>query len=226
MLFGKGPSPCPLPIGWGEGGRWRRLRDGEKGLLAVSFFEGGEQFGLMWRWGQIIGGVIAPERLPGEPGGNLERAGDLAEVHFSDFLVAKIFEVTQTGGAELLGDVPFLFTVFAGAAGPMGGILGLKSGLGLGVGLSQSGIVIVETLVPSEFAGPVSDGPRGLAEGVSHGRERAGLAELEVGEEGGEGARGFAGLTREGGWGRRTTDHGQRTGWGRRLGAGSRERGV
>jgi len=180
-------------------------------VWAVSLFKRGEQFGLVGSRGRVIGGVVAAERLPGDAGGDLEGAGDLAEGHFFHFLVAETFEEAQDGGEESLTGGPFLLPVIAGAAGPLLGLLEVEGGLGLGVGLKQAGNVGVQAVAPLEFAGPFFDGGRVLAEGIGDGGQGAGLAELEVGEEGGEGARGFAGTTGEGG------------GW--KLGARSGERG-
>jgi len=72
-----------------------------------------------------------------------------------------------------------------------------------GLLLQKAGLAGLEALRRGMFAGPVLHGSRGFAEFVGHGRERTGLTQLEMRHEGAEGARGFAGKTREGGRGSR-----------------------
>jgi hypothetical protein len=139
----------------------------------------------------------ATKGLPGDESGNLERARNLGERHVLDFAVAEVFEEAKDGGEEFLTGDPFLFPKFAGAARPIGGLLEVAGGLGLGLSLEQAGVEGVQAVAPAVFAGPIFDGGGIFAEGAGNGPEGATVTELEESQESAEGARGFAGLAGE-----------------------------
>jgi len=139
------------------------------------------------------------ESLTGEAAGDVEGAGGLAEGHFAEFLIADGFEKALSGGAEFLSGFPFLLAALDGAAGPIGGVFVVEIELDLGLMLEEAGIERGDALGPLMTNGPLLDRREMLVELVGDGLERAGAAEGEVGREGGEGARSFAGGSGEGG---------------------------
>src|ERR1035441_9414598 len=80
--------------------------------LAIGLFQSGTQFGLERGQCWFIRDVRATKGLPGDLGGNLERARNLADRRALDFAVAEVFEETQDGGEEFLTGDPFLFPKF------------------------------------------------------------------------------------------------------------------
>ena len=168
--------------------------------LAVGLFQGGEQFGLDRGQGRLIGSLRAAQREAGQPRGDLEGAGCLAQGHAFHSPVTDVLEVAYHRSEEFLGGGPFLFAVFVQAARPIGGLLPADGGLRLGLLLQEAGVERLDAVAPAVSAGPALDGVGLLAQLIGDGQQRAALAELEEGEESAAGARGFAGATGEGGW--------------------------
>jgi len=112
--------------------------------------------------------------------------------------VAEGFEEALSGGKEFLGGIPFLLAETVEARGPIGGLFALTFGGVSSLLLEQAGIEMEKPLGPIVFAGPVFDRRETFTKFVGDGLVRAGVAELEPGDEGAEGARGFAGEALEG----------------------------
>ncbi len=167
--------------------------------LAVDAFDGVEHVLLDGGQGGVLGRGEFGSREGGaaDAGGDVQRTGDLSQGHFAELFVAERLEEADDRGEEFLGGVPFFFAEAFEAQGPVGGLFGLESGLGLGLLLEEAGVEGLEAFFPIEPAGPVFDGAQVLAELVGDELEGAGGAELEEGHKGVEGARGFAGQAGE-----------------------------
>ena len=76
--------------------------------LAVGLFQGGEQFGLDRGQGRLIGSLRAAQREAGQPRGDLEGAGCLAQGHAFHSPVTDVLEVAYHRSEEFLGGGPFL----------------------------------------------------------------------------------------------------------------------
>ena len=109
-----------------------------------------------------------------------------------EVLLTERFKEALGRGEEFLGGVPLLLAEAVEAAGPVGGVAGLRFGLGLELLLEKAGVEGMQTAAPVKPGGPVLDGAELLAERVGHRLVRAGLAELKEGDEGVVGARGLA----------------------------------
>ena len=180
--------PAPRP-----GVRPRRGRRAGHGLL-----QGGGEGGFQRGRSRLIREQIAGEGLARNPGRDLKGERDLGERHLFDFAVAEALEEAEDGTEEFLAGDPFVFPEFATAAGPIGGGRLREGGLGGDLGLKQAGLTGEQAVAPVILAGPIFHGGRIFAEDLRDGRKRAGLAQLEEGEESPEGARGLAGAAGEG----------------------------
>ncbi len=170
-----------------RGGSWSGLAvealDGIHELL----LNGGE-FGL-----DGLGEFSASEGGATEDGRDAQGAGDLGNGHFAEVLVTEGFEEARGGGVEFLGSIPFLFAEAAEAAGPIGGLLALEGGEVAGVLVNKAGVKGLKAIGPIVFGGPFLDGVKGFSELIGDRLMGGGVAEPDVSDEGGEGARGFAG---------------------------------
>ena len=171
-------------------------RSGGDGL-AISLLQGGGEGGFQRGRRRLIREQIASEGLPRNPGRDLKGARDLGERHFFDFAVAKVLEEAEDGTEEFLAGGPFVFPEFATPAGPIGGGRLREGGLGGDLGLKQAGLMGEQAVAPAILAGPIFHGGGIFAENLRDSRKRAGLAQLEEGEESAEGTRCLAGLAGE-----------------------------
>jgi hypothetical protein len=135
--------------------------------------------------------------MAGQPGGDLQSAGDLAESHFFQLAIAETIEETANSAVKFLGGFPFLLAVEGSAAGPIGGLPSVVGGVGLRVLLKESGLELLNAHIPAEAAGPSLEGIKFFAEMIGEGWEGAIVAEVKEREESAESARGFAGERRE-----------------------------
>ena len=128
-----------------------------------------------------------------------------------EIVLAVGFKEAAGGGDELLGGIPFLLAEGLEAKRPVGGDAALAIGRPGGRRLEEAGMEPVHAVGPVKAAGPFFDGGQAFVELVGDGLQGVGVAEVEVGQEGAEGARRFAGSGRE-------TRRGTGIGGGRRRG--------
>jgi len=105
----------------------------------------------------------------GDAGGNLERARHLGEGHLFHLLVPKVFEEALDGAEELLGRLPLLFAIVAGALSPVGSLPGMDGGSGGSLLFEKAGIERLKAFGPVIFAGPIFDGAEAFAKFIGDG---------------------------------------------------------
>jgi len=143
-------------------------------------------------------GKLEPgESGAGDVGGDAQGASGMGEGHFREIVVAEVFEEALGNAEEFLSAVPFLIAEAVEASGPIGGLLELLFGESGGLLLKEPGIECEEAVGPVVSAGPVSNGGEPFAEFIGDRLMRAGVTELEPGDESAEGARGFSRETGE-----------------------------